>query len=68
MTIEEAIVYLIADGGHGLAVDQLVAMINARQLHQRKDGKPVTVQQVYAVIMRHPGIFVKEDGRIRLMM
>lgn len=68
MSLVEAIVYLIASGGHGMRVDQITDQINARQLHQRKDGQPVTLQQVYAVIMRHPETFVKEDGRIRLIM
>lgn len=68
MTITEAIVFLIASGGHGMKIDQIADQINARKLHQRKDGKPVTIQQVYAVIMRHPDTFVKEDGRIRLTM
>lgn len=68
MTLVEAIVYLIAGGGHGLTVEQIVAMVNARQLHKRKDGKPVTLAQVYATIMRHPEVFVKEDGRIRVIM
>ncbi len=67
MSIEEACVYLIAGGGHGMTTDQLAEAINARRLHVRKDGQPVTSRQVYAVIMRHQEIFVKEDGRIRLM-
>ncbi|MCQ2253155.1 MAG: hypothetical protein MJZ61_06880 [Bacteroidales bacterium] len=67
MSIEEACVYLIAGGGHGMTTDQLAFAINARRLHVRKDGKPVTSTQVYAVIMQHLDIFVKEDGRIRLM-
>ena len=68
MSLVEAIVYLIASGGHGLRVEQITDMINARGLHHRKDGNPVTIQQVYAVIMRHRETFVKEDGRIRLIM
>ncbi len=68
MTLIEAIVYLIASGGHGLRVDQITEMINAQRLHIRKDGQPVTIQQVYAVIMHHRETFVKEDGRIRLIM
>lgn len=50
-----------------MTTDQLAEAINARRLHVRKDGQPVTSRQVYAVIMRHQEIFVKEDGRIRLM-
>ena len=68
MSLVEAIVYLIASGGYGMRVDQIADQINARKLHERKDGQPVTIQQVYAVIMHHPETFVKEDGRIRLIM
>lgn len=68
MQIVEAIVYLIASGGHGMTVDKITEQINIQKLHQRKDGKPVSVAQVYAVIMHHTEIFVKEDGRIRLIM
>lgn len=50
-----------------MTTDQLAAAINARRLHARADGQPVTSKQVYAVIMRHLDIFVKEEGRIRLM-
>lgn len=50
-----------------MTTDQLAAAINARRLHVRSDGMPVTSKQVYAVIMQHLDIFVKEDGRIRLM-
>jgi len=50
-----------------MTTDQLAAAINARRLHVRRDGKPVTSAQVYAVVMRHTDIFVKEEGRIRLM-
>ncbi len=67
MSIVEACVYLIAGGGHGMTTDQLADAINSRRLHVRKDGQPVTSRQVYAVVMRYPDIFVKEDGRIRLM-
>ncbi|MBR4265662.1 MAG: hypothetical protein IKQ46_06355 [Bacteroidales bacterium] len=68
MKIEEAIVYLIAGSGHGMTVEQLTEQINVRRLHIRKDGQPVTLKQVYAVIMRNNHIFVKEEGRIRLTM
>lgn len=68
MTIEEAIVYLIAGGGHGLTVEKITELINAKRLYVRRDGLPVSIKQVYAVIMNHREIFVKEEGRIRLMM
>ncbi len=68
MRIEEAIVYLLATANYGMRTEQIAAKINEQKLHIRKDGQPVTSQQVYAVIMRHPDMFCKEDGRIRLMM
>ena len=37
-------------------------------LYVRKDGKPVTSEQVYAVVMHHPDTFVKAEGRIMLMI
>ena len=43
-------------------------IINRRRLHVRKDGKPVTSAQVYAVVMRYPDTFVKAEGRIMLMI
>ena len=39
-------------------------MINSKRLHIRKDGQPVTSNQVYAVTCRFPDIFVKAEGRI----
>ena len=34
----------------------------------RKDGQPVTSNQVYAVICRYPDTFTKAEGRIMLMI
>lgn len=67
MKIEEAIVYLIAGGGHGMTVDQLVREINARKLHVRRDGQPVTAKQVYAVIKHFDSVFCFNEGRVRLL-
>ena len=47
---------------------QIAEMINRQQLHTRKDGQPVTSNQVYAVICRHPDTFTKAEGRIMLMI
>jgi hypothetical protein len=66
MRIEEAIVYVIASRNGGMTTDQIADAINRQQLHVRKDGQPVTSEQVYAVICRYSGVFVKENGRIML--
>ena len=68
MKIEEAITYAIMSDGHGKTTDQITDAINRNGWHQRKDGKPVTSAQVYAVICRYPSIFTKEEGRIRVML
>lgn len=68
MRIEEAIIYALMAGGHGLTTDRIADAINRNGWHQRKDGQPVTSAQVYAVICRYPDIFTKEEGRIRVMV
>ena len=68
MKIEEAIVYLLASEGQGMTTDTLAEQINLRRLHLRRDGQPVTSNQVYAVAMRFPEMFVKDGRLIRLMV
>ena len=68
MTIEAAIPSVLAERGGGLRTEQIAEIINNRRLHIRKDGKPVTSAQVYAVVMRYPDTFVKAEGRIMLMI
>ena len=43
----------------GMRTEQIAEMINRQRLHIRKDGQPVTSNQVYAVICRFPDMFVK---------
>ena len=52
----------------GMRTEQFAEMINRQRLHIRKDGQPVTSNQVYAVICRYPDMFVKAEGRIMLMI
>ena len=52
----------------GMRTEQIAEMINRQRLHIRKDGKPVTSNQVYAVVCRYPTTFAKAEGRIMLMM
>ena len=57
MKIEEAILYCLATRNCGMRTEQISDMINRQRLHLRKDGQPVTSQQVYAVICRYPQVF-----------
>ena len=68
MKIEEAILYCLASQSRGMRTEQIAEMINRKRLHVRKDGQPVTSNQVYAVICRNPDMFVKAEGRIMLMI
>ena len=68
MKIEEAIVYVMVKRNGGMTTDQIADAINRQGLHQRKDGQPVTGNQVYATICRFPEMFTKEAGRIMLMI
>ena len=68
MKIEEAILYCLASQNRGMRTEQIAEMINRQRLHIRKDGQPVTSNQVYAVICRYPDTFVKAEGRIMLMI
>ena len=52
----------------GMRTEQIAEMINRQRLHIRKDGQPVTSNQVYAVICRYPDTFTKAEGRIMLMI
>ena len=68
MKIEEAILYCLSTSGRGMRTEQIADMINSRALHIRRDGKPVTPQQVYAVVCHYTDIFVKAEGRIMLLI
>ena len=68
MKIEEAILYSLASQNRGMRTEQIAEMINRQRLHIRKDGQPVTSNQVYAIICRYPDTFTKTEGRIMLMI
>ena len=68
MKIEEAIVYVMVKRNGGMTTDQIPYAINRQGLHLRKDGQAVTNNQVYATICRFPEMFIKEAGRIMLMI
>ena len=68
MRLEDAIVYVLATDGRGYSTTEIAYLINRNALHVRKDGRPVTDAQVYAAVMRNPGVFTKEGGLIHLIM
>ena len=58
----------LATAGCGMRTERIAQEINLRGLHHRKDGLPVTSEQVYAVCMTNKGVFCKDGGLIRLLM
>ena len=66
MKIEEAILYCLASQNRGMRTEQIAEMINRNHLHIRKDGQPVTSNQVYAVVCRYPSMFVTFQNRREL--
>ena len=68
MKIEEAILYCLASKDRGMRTEQIAEIINRQRLYIRKDGQPVTSNQVYAVICRYPDTFTKAEGRIMLVI
>ena len=68
MKIEEAIVYLLSTQGRGMTAESIAREITLRRLHVRKDGEPVNPSQIWAVVFRHPDMFVRDGKLIRLMI
>ena len=66
--IEEAIVYCLASSGRGMRSEQIADMINRQRLHLRKDGQPVTSQQVFYVVTHNAHTFALAEGRIMLII
>ena len=68
MRLEEAMMYCLVTEGRGMSIPQITYLINSQQLHRRKDGTPVTEQQVWACYFRNRHTFVWEGGIIHLVM
>ena len=68
MKIEEAIVYVLASSRRGMTTAQIADSINEQQLHQSRDGRPVSSARVYAIICHYPDVFTKDGGLIHLLM
>ena len=68
MSIEEALVFLLATEGCGMTADRLVFEINLRRLCVRRDGQPVNVSQIWAAFFKHPEMFCRDGKLIKLMV
>ena len=63
MRLEDAMMYCLVNEGRGLSVPQLTYH-QPEKLHLRKDGNPVTEEQVWACYFRNRHTFVWEGGII----
>lgn len=68
MSLQEAMVYVLVTEAGGLSVPQITYLINRERLHVRKDGQPVSEEQVWACYFRNRHTFVWEGGIIHLIM
>lgn len=68
MSIEEAIVYLLATEGCGMTAETLAEQNNLRRLYRRRDRRPVGTSQIWAVVFRNPDMFARDGKLIRLMI
>lgn len=68
MSLQEAMVYVLVTEARGLSVPQITYLINRERLHVRKDGEPVSEEQVWSCYFRNRHTFVWEGGIIHLVM
>lgn len=68
MSLQEAMVYVLVTEARGLSVPQIAYLINREKLHVKKDGEPVSEEQVWACYFRNRHTFVWEGGIIHLVM
>ena len=67
MTLHEAIKTVLEEVGRALTSKEIAAIINKKDLYQRKDGGPVTSNQITARTSNHTDIFFNRKGRIYLI-
>ena len=68
MRLEQAIVYVLANAGHGMTTTAIAQAINEEMLYVRNDGKPVSDKQVYVMVRKFNQVFAREGGLIYLIM
>jgi hypothetical protein len=65
ITLHETIKRIINEYGPAV-VSEITAKVNEQGLYKRKDGEPVTVNQICARIRKYPRMFIKEGGKVYL--
>lgn len=67
MTLHEAIEMILQEVGKPMTSRALADIVNERNLYRRKDGLPVSASQVITRVGNYDKIFVKENGKVKLL-
>lgn len=67
MTLHEAIKTVLEEVGKSLTPEEITAFINKKDLYQRKDGRPVSSNQIVARVSNHTDTFFNRKGKIYLL-
>ncbi|MCH5226567.1 MAG: hypothetical protein J1F16_01915 [Muribaculaceae bacterium] len=68
MRLEDAMLYCLVNEGRGLTVPQLTYLINREKLHIKKNGTPISEDEVWACYFRNRHTFIWEGGIIHLLI
>jgi len=66
LTLHEAIVVVLKEGGGTLTVREIADVVNARSLYRKKDGSPVEANQIHARTKNYTAYFDKDGPRVSL--
>lgn len=67
MTLHEAIEIVLQEIGIPMTTKEIAGRINKRKLYSRGDKQPVPTSQIGARVNNYPNLFLKENGKIRLV-
>lgn len=67
MTLHEAIEIVLQETGIPMTTREIAGRINKRKLYTRGDKQPVPTSQIGARVKNYPNLFLKENGKIRLV-
>lgn len=67
MTLHDAMMQVLKEGGRSMTVKEIADAINKKGLYQRGDGTPLPSSQISARANNYPALFCKENGLIALI-
>jgi len=67
MTLHRAIEIVLQENGIPMTTREIADRINHRKLYVRGDKQPVPTSQIGARVNNYPDLFMKENGKIKLV-